>query len=57
MIDENCIINLPKLTFLPKDPKEAFDYIKESRRPAIDKIIEKMETSPYYQIFDFDLLD
>ncbi len=30
MIDENCIINLPKLTFLPKDPKEAFDYIKES---------------------------
>ena len=36
---------------IPKNPKEAFDFIKEHREPAINKVIEQMENSPTYTQF------
>ena len=40
----------PKCT-IPKDPKEALLYLKELRKPAIDKIIEAMENSDIYSYY------
>ena len=40
----------PKYT-IPENPKEAFDYIKEMRKPAINKVIEAMEYSEIYTQF------
>ena len=45
------IIYVDKLTFLPKNPKECLEYIKECRKPEIDKVIEKMESSTFYSLF------
>jgi hypothetical protein len=43
MADEENIINLPPLTLLSKDPKEAFEQIKQSRKSMLVKTLEKME--------------
>ena len=47
----------PRYT-IPKDPKKALLYIKELRKPAINKIIEAMENSPFYfKAIDLELPD
>ena len=33
---------------IPTNPYEALLYIKEMRKPAINKVIESMENSPIY---------
>lgn len=55
MSDDGNEIIIPMLTFLPKNPKEALEWIKEAREPAINKAIKKMEKSPYYNIWVHDI--
>ena len=38
---------------IPKDPKQAFDYIKEMRKPAATKMVEIIENS----VMDFKAID
>ena len=37
----------PKYT-IPEDPKQALLYVKELRKPAIERAIEQMEDSEFY---------
>ena len=36
---------------IPTNPYEALLYIKELRKPAINKVIDQMENSPIYTQF------
>lgn len=54
----NGMIYLDPIHTIPKDPKQAILYIKELRKPAINRVIEAMENSPYYfKISDLELPD
>lgn len=44
----NGMIWLDWKDLIPKNPYKALKYIKEHREPAINKVIEAMETSPIY---------
>ena len=37
----------PRYT-IPEDPKQALLYVKELRKPAIERAIEQMEDSEFY---------
>ena len=47
----NGMIWLDPKYMIPENPKQAFDYIKEMREPAINKVIKAMEYSPIYTLF------
>ena len=55
--NDGCLIKVDALSFIPRDAKKAIKWIKEARKSAIDKAIEKMEHSSFYQIFNFKLED
>ena len=43
---------------IPKNPKEALEYIKEMRKPAINRTIEQMKDSKFYfKMKELDELD
>ena len=51
----NGMIFLDWKYLIPKDPKEAIAYIKEMRKPAIERTVEQMEDSEFY--FEMKELD
>ena len=53
----NGMIWLDPMWLIPKNPKEALKYIKEMRKPAINKVIEAMEDSEIYKLYDLKVAD
>lgn len=47
----NGMVWLDPKFLIPKNPYKALLYIKELRKPAINKVIDQMEHSPIYTQF------